>query len=185
MLECFNSSYRAACLLVAWALVIGGQGLLSQPANAIFWDNPPAAKTCPKGSVWSKRSKKCVALKSSDLTDEDLTTTGRALARGGRYDEAIQVLNEVKNKNDPLLLTYLGYSLRKLGHTDLGITYYKQALQIDPNNVDTREYLGEGYLTKGRIDLARVELAEIEKRCGIECEQYQYLELAIQGSKPY
>jgi tetratricopeptide (TPR) repeat protein len=90
----------------------------------------------------------------------------------------------VKRKEDPVVLTYLGYSHRKLGEVDLGISLYKQALDIDPENVDTREYLGKGYVTTGRLDLARLELAEIEKRCGTTCEEYQELHKVLQSAAP-
>ena len=46
---------------------------------------------------------------------------------------------------DPLVFTYLGYSHRKLGQTQLGFAYYHRALAIDPNSLNTHEYLGEGY----------------------------------------
>ena len=72
--------------------------------------------------------------------------------------DAIKVLEMASNENDPVVLTYLGYSHRKLGDIDLGISLYKKALDIDPDNVDTREYLGEGYVTKGELDLAWLEL---------------------------
>ena len=90
------------------------------------------------------------------------------------------------NENDPAVLTYLGYSHRKLGNIDLGISLYKKALDIDPDNVDTREYLGEGYVSKGELDLAWLELVEIEKRCGTTCVEYQALEKALRsGSSQY
>ncbi len=38
------------------------------------------------------------------------------------------------------MLTYIGYSHRKMGDVDVGIGFYKQALAIDPNNLNTREY---------------------------------------------
>src|SRR5215469_10811479 len=94
------------------------------------------------------------------------TTIWRGLAASckGHYQDAIKVLEMVKRKDDPVLLTYLGYHHRKLGDVDLGIILYKQALDVDPENVDTPEYLGEGYVTVGQLDLARLELSEIEKR---------------------
>lgn len=39
-----------------------------------------------------------------------------------------------------MVLTYIGYSHRKKGDTDVGIGFYKQALAIDPNNLNTHEY---------------------------------------------
>ena len=90
------------------------------------------------------------------------------------------------NENDPAVLTYLGYSHRKLGNIDLAISLYNKALVIDPNNVDTREYLGEGYVSKGALDLAWLELVEIEQRCGTTCVEYQALEKAVRsGSSQY
>jgi tetratricopeptide (TPR) repeat protein len=63
---------------------------------------------------------------------------GLAASCKGHYQDAIKVLEMVKRKDDPVLLTYLGYHHRKLGDVDLGIILYKQALDVDPENVDTR-----------------------------------------------
>ena len=141
-------------------------------------DDTPRRK-CPSGKSWSDKAGKCVAQRSGALSDEDRARAGRELARDGQYKEAIAVLETVADKNNALVLTYLGYSHRKLGDVDLGISLYKKALEIDPENVDTREYLGEGYVTKGQLDLAYLELAEIEKRCGAVCKEYQALEKAM------
>jgi tetratricopeptide (TPR) repeat protein len=150
-----------------------------------FW-NWGKSKKCPSGTAWSKKEKKCVAQKSGLLSDEDLARTGRQLALDGHYQDAIKVLELASNENDPAVLTYLGYSHRKLGNIDLGISLYKKALDIDPDNVDTREYLGEGYVSKGELDLAWLELVEIEKRCGTTCVEYQALEKALlSGSSQY
>jgi hypothetical protein len=59
----------------------------------------------------------------------------------------------------------------------------RKALDIDPDNVATREYLGEGYVSKGQLDLAYLELAEIEQRCGTRCEEYQALEKAMLSAR--
>jgi tetratricopeptide (TPR) repeat protein len=117
------------------------------------------------------------------LSDQDLALAGRNLALGGHYKDAIKVLHLASNENDPAILTYLGYSHRKLGNVDLGISLYKKALDIDPDNVDTREYLGEGYVSKGALDLAWLELVEIEKRCGTTCAEYQALEKAMRSGR--
>ena len=164
-------------------------------ALAVTWTSPSYAfdfwnwgkpKKCPSGTAWSKEEKKCVAIKKGSLSDEDLARAGRALALNGHYRDAIKVLAMASNANDPAVLTYLGYSQRKLGNIDLGISLYKKALDIDPDNVDTREYLGEGYVSKGELDLAWLELVEIEKRCGTTCVEYRALEKALQsGSSQY
>src|SRR5262245_11443389 len=164
-------------------------------ALAIAWTTPSHAfdfwnwgkpKKCPAGTAWSKQEKKCVPIKKGSLSDDDLARAGRQLALDGDYHDAIKVLELASNANDPAVLTYLGYSHRKLGDVDLGISLYKKALDVDPDNVDTREYLGEGYVSKGQLDLAWLELVEIEKRCGTTCVEYKALEQALRsGTSQY
>ena len=54
-------------------------------------------------------------------------------------------------------------------------------LAINPNNANTREYLGEAWLTKGRTDLAEAELVKIAAITGTASEQYEDLARAIAG----
>ncbi len=68
---------------------------------------------------------------------------------------------------------------RKAGRLEIGITYYRKALAINPDFVLAREYLGEGYVAAGRIDLAKLELNEIKNRAGASSEEYQDLSKAI------
>ena len=52
---------------------------------------------------------------------------------------------------------------------------------FDPTNVNTHEYIGEGYVSVGRFDLARVELAKVAASCGgTDCVQYEALAKAIE-----
>jgi len=142
-------------------------------------DASPANQNCKKGEVWDKKKKKCVKAESGVLPDEDLYQQGRALAKQGHYDWAIEVLAVVQNRQDPRVLNYTGYSHRKAGRLEIGITYYREALAIDPNFNLAREYLGEGYIAAGRTDLAMAELSAIEKSCGAACEEYKDLSAAI------
>lgn len=165
---------RFICLPLALAVVA--------PVYAFAADNgsgtPP---NCPKGQVWSSKQGKCVKARS-DLPDADLIGSGRALAKAGRYDEALAVLALVKAK-DPVALTFIGYSLRKSGKTEEGIARYREALALDPHNTATREYLGEGYVATGRIDLAEAELKKIETLCGTGCEAYRELSEVIAAAR--
>jgi tetratricopeptide (TPR) repeat protein len=139
----------------------------------------PSAKDCKKGEVWDKKKRKCLKAQSGVLPDAELYEQGRALAKEGNYDWALDVLAAIHNQNDPHVLNYIGYSNRKAGRLEIGITFYRKALAIDPDFVLAREYLGEGYVAAGRADLAKVELAEIAKRCGTTCEEYKDLSEAI------
>ncbi len=140
---------------------------------------------CKKGFVLKtikkdgKLKKDCVKAEAGILPDEEFYAQGRELAKSGKYEDAIQLLSLIKKQEDPRVLNYLGYSNRKAGRLEVGITYYRKALAIDPNFVLAREYLGEGYVAAGRIDLAKVELAEIARRCGKNCEEFKDLQKVI------
>ena len=142
---------------------------------------PEPVLKCKKGEVLKKvgNVKKCVKVESGILPDEDLYQQGRLLAKAGQYDWALQVLAVIQNQNDPRVLNYTGYSHRKAGRLEIGITYYRKALAINPDFVLAREYLGEGYVAAGRIDLAKAELDEIARLCGTTCEEYKDLSEAI------
>ena len=169
-------------MLKIMALGFGALFALSTASFAAGEDSgseTPVAQQCKKGEVWDKAKKQCVKASSGILTDEDLYQQGRALAKAGQYDWAIEVLAVVQNQQDPRVLNYTGYSHRKAGRLEIGITYYRQALAIAPGFNLAREYLGEGYIAAGRIDLAQAELAAIEKSCGTVCEEYRDLSAAI------
>ncbi len=134
---------------------------------------------CGPGKVYDKKTKKCVTQKQGAVDDDSLYDTGRQLALGGNYREAVRVLSFAENKHDPRILNYLGYSYRKMGHMLEGIGYYQEALRIDPDMVLVREYLGEAHLQMNNVPAARAQLDEIEKRCGKTCEEYQDLAAGI------
>ena len=83
-----------------------------------------------------------------------------------------------------MVYTMRGFTLRKLGRYQEGVAFYDKALAINPNNVNTHEYMGEYYVEIGKIELARTELANVEKLCGgSDCEQYEDLAEAIEIGK--
>jgi hypothetical protein len=134
---------------------------------------------CNKGFVL--RGNSCVRADSGAMPDDELYAQGRALALAGYYEEALPILESVKRTDDAMVYTMIGYTTRRLGHWDEGMALYQKALAIDPNNVNTHEYLGEGYVTIGRFDLARVELGKVAASCGgTTCIQYQALAQAIE-----
>ncbi|MEO6608323.1 MAG: tetratricopeptide repeat protein [Aestuariivirga sp.] len=126
-------------------------------------------------------TKECVKVTGSNLSDPELYQQGWLLAKSGEYDWAITVLSAVSNQNDPDVLNMLGYSNRKAGRLELGISYYAKALEQRPNFVRAREYLGEGLVAAGRVDEAKLQLQEISKICGTECEEFEDLQKAIIG----
>jgi tetratricopeptide (TPR) repeat protein len=134
---------------------------------------------CSKGFVL--RGNSCVRADSGLVPDDELYSQGRALALAGYYEEALPILQAVKRTDDAMVFTMIGYATRRLGHWDEGMAIYQKALAIDPANVNTHEYLGEGYVTAGRLELARIELAKVAESCGgTNCEQYRLLAYAIE-----
>ena len=145
-------------------------------------DAAPAKPNCPKGQVFDSKSNKCVLQTSSLVPDNDRVDYAYRLAKDGRYEEALALLDTLKNPNTAKALNYRGYATRKLGRTDEGIGYYLQSVKLDPQYAQVREYLGEAYVIKGRIDLAQEQLQHIRSICGSTCEEYQDLAEAINDS---
>lgn len=135
----------------------------------------PTVTKCKRGEVWDKKQQKCVQARSG-IDDESLYEAGRDLAKYGRYEEAIKVLELAANKNDHRVLNYLGYSNRKIGNIELGMTYYQAAIAAKPDYTLVREYLGEAHLQTGNVKAAKEQLAEIQRLCGGQaCDEYQDL----------
>jgi tetratricopeptide (TPR) repeat protein len=146
-------------------------------------DDAPARPNCPKGQVFDSRSQKCLKQTSSLVPDADRTDYAYRLAKDGRYEEALALLDTLKEPNTAKALNYRGYATRKLGRTDEGISYYLQSVKLDPHYAQVREYLGEAYVVKGRLDLAQEQLQQIKSICGsTTCEEYQDLAEAINDS---
>ena len=156
---------------------------------------PPAAPTtvptqmkCKAGEVVktvrkkaSKPQKMCVKATAGIIPDNELYAQGYLLAKTGEYDWALSAFNAMTDKQTPETLTMIGYSNRKAGRLEIAVSYYDQALAMQPDYVKAREYLGEGYVAAGRVDLAKLQLAEIAKRAGTNSEEYIDLSKAISG----
>ncbi|MGV8918408.1 MAG: tetratricopeptide repeat protein [Pseudomonas sp.] len=162
----------AAALLSGPALASGGGGGSSAPSKP----------SCPKGQVYDSRTRTCTDQQSSITPDADRTDYAYSLAKAGRYDEALALLDTLKEPNTARALNYRGYATRKLGRTDEGISYYLKSVQLDPKYAQVREYLGEAYVIKGQVDLAKEQLETIKTLCGTSCEEYRDLAHAINHS---
>ncbi|EJC67512.1 hypothetical protein OLZ32_36460 [Rhizobium sp. 1AS11] len=151
--------------------------------------NPPpktqTTKTCTGGKVWDKAKKECVTPKKSSFNDDDLYQFAREFAYAGQYENAITVLNLARNQNDPRVLNYLGYANRKAGRMELGMSYYRKALQADENYILARSYMGMALVEQGDIQGARVQLVEIRDRGGEGTWAYRSLLQSLNGYKTY
>ncbi|WP_428925361.1 tetratricopeptide repeat protein [Marinibacterium sp. SX1] len=151
---------------VTAAIAIPGLALAAGSGS----DAPPkpteTTKTCLFGKVFDPATKKCVKVEKSSALDPDLLYGAvRELAYAGEYDRAQQVLS-VMDQDDDRVLTYWGFTHRKMGHDALAEEYYQQALASNPDNILARSYMGQGYVAQGRIEEAITQWKEIVARGG-------------------
>ena len=163
-----------AAATLAFALFAGGPALADGGGS-----DRGNSTTCPRGEVYDARSMQCVKQGSGVLPDKALAEYAYALAKAERYDEALDVLNLLQNRNTPEALNYRGYATRKLGRVDEGIGYYRKSVALNPRYAQVREYLGEAYVIKGDMARAKAQLRAIKRICGTECEEYEDLAKAI------
>lgn len=125
-------------------------------------DSPPPkpSVSCSGSQVFDKTKGECVDPKNSSLDRDTIYLAVRQLAYEGRYNDAQAVL-EALPEEDPGRLTYLGFTHRKLGNSDLATAFYREAIDRDPANFLARSYLGQGFVEAGEPAKAIVQLQQI------------------------
>ena len=102
------------------------------------------------------------------------------------YSQAFTKLEKAlkKDKKNPDILNYMGFTSRKTGNFEIAEKFYLQGLSINPNHNGINEYLGELYVQTNRMDKANERL-EVLKNCN--CKEFGELELIIKtrGTKVY
>tara|TARA_B100000242_G_C42947126_1_gene439215 strand:- start:419 stop:901 length:483 start_codon:yes stop_codon:yes gene_type:complete len=102
------------------------------------------------------------------------------------YSSAFKKLKEAhaKDKKNPDILNYMGFTSRKTGNFEKAEEYYLKGLSINPKHNGINEYLGELYVQTNRIDKAKERL-DVLKNCN--CKEFKELELIIKtrGTKVY
>ena len=95
------------------------------------------------------------------------------------YSKALKKLQQAykTDKNNPDILNYLGFTLRKTGKLEEAEKYYLAGLKIKPDHNGINEYLGELYVKTGRMELAKERLSVL-KNCN--CEEYAELKEVIE-----
>ncbi len=177
--------------IILFALATFTASLAGQAAMAVGdnTDAPPKkTKTttqCKNGQVWDAKRNRCVQAKKSDLSDDILFNAARELAYAGQYENAIKVLGAMKERQSARVLNYLGYANRKAGRMELGMQFYKRALQADENYLLARSYMGQALVEQGRIEEAKIQLIEIRDRGGENSWAYQALLQSLGGVRSY
>jgi len=73
----------------------------------------------------------------------------------------------------------MGFSLRKTGDYKQAYTFYRKALDFNPEHKGALEYLGELYVETGQVEKARENVVLLKKLCPGGCEELEDLEQAI------
>jgi tetratricopeptide (TPR) repeat protein len=127
------------------------------------------------------------ALAVDNVTSRDAPdlTSVRAKIKAKDYKAALAELT-------PMLTTYqhadvynlMGFSLRKTGDYQQAYTFYRKALDFDPDHKGALEYLGELYVQTGQIDKAKENIVRLKQLCPSGCEELADLEKAVSSGGP-
>jgi tetratricopeptide (TPR) repeat protein len=125
------------------------------------------------------------ALAVDNVTSKDAPdlTSVRAKIKAKDFKAALAELT-------PMLVTYqhadvynlMGFSLRKTGDYKQAYTFYRKALDFDPEHKGALEYLGELYVETGEVEKAKQNVALLKRLCPSGCEELSDLEQAIAGA---
>jgi Tfp pilus assembly protein PilF len=109
----------------------------------------------------------------------DLTSV-RAKLKAKDFAAALAELSPMLQVNEHAdVYNLMGFALRKTGDARQAYTYYRKALDFDPQHKGALEYLGELYVETGQIDKAREHVALLKKLCPAGCEELADLEKTI------
>ena len=132
-------------------------------------NNPPkptnTTKKCLFGRDYDKDAGRCVKPDKTNFTQDELYDAVRELAYDGQLENA-QVILRIMDQNDDRVLTYWGFTYRKMGELELANVFYNNAIEANPDNILARSYMGQGFVTEGRTDLAIEQWREIKARGG-------------------
>ena len=137
-----------------------------------------AALACPSGGVAMLAA--CVGREAVDTTSTreapDLTAV-RAKVKAKEWKAAIADLNGMIDKGVQHADVYnlLGFSLRKSGDLETAYTFYRKALDFDPEHKGALEYLGELYVETGELAKAREHVVLLHEAVPAGCEELEDL----------
>ena len=107
----------------------------------------------------------------------------RAKIKAKDFKGAIAELTPMLETNQHAdVYNLMGFSLRKSGDYKQAYTFYRKALDFNPEHKGALEYLGELYVETGQVDKARENVVLLKKLCPSGCEELADLEKAIAGA---
>jgi len=150
----------AALAVLPFAALAAGSDETEPPA-------PTETTTkCKDAMVWDEKTKACIKPEDSALNNDTRFRAVREMAFAGRPEDALVVLATMTEGETDRVLTYMGFANRKAGRPEIGMDLYAHALDVNPDNVLARSYLGQMLVEMGDIAAARRQLDEIRNRGG-------------------
>ena len=114
----------------------------------------------------------------------DLTSV-RAKIKSKDWPAALAELNTISNTAQHAdVYNLMGFVNRNMGENKTAFTFYKKALDFDPNHKGAHEYLGELYVKTGDLAKAREHEVVLVKLCPQGCEELADLRKAIATGPP-
>src|SRR3989440_2357702 len=112
----------------------------------------------------------------------DLTSV-RAKIKAKDYKAALAELTPMLETHQHAdVYNLMGFALRKAGDYKQAYTFYRKALDFDPDHKGALEYLGELYVETGQVDKARENVARLRQLCPAGCEELADLEKAVNAT---
>jgi len=109
----------------------------------------------------------------------------RAKIKAKDYKAALAELTPMLEKYQHAdVYNLMGFSLRKTGDQKQAFTFYRKALDFDPQHKGALEYLGELYVETGQIEKAKANAEQLKKLCPGGCEELADLQEAIEHAAP-
>jgi tetratricopeptide (TPR) repeat protein len=126
------------------------------------------------------------ALAIDNITSKDAPylASVRAKIEAKDYKGALAELTPMLETNQHAdVYSLMGFALRKTGDYKQAYTFYRKALDFDPEHKGALEYLGELYVETGQVDKARENVVLLQKLCPVGCEELMDLQEAIASAK--
>lgn len=152
--------------LIAVLATLPGLALAAGGGSSSAPTTTGTTTTCKGVQVWDAKTRKCVDPKKSELGADTLYEAVRELAHAGRNEDAQGVLRAMPDPRDDRVLTYWGFTHRRMGNLTLANMFYEQAIAQNPNNILARSYMAQGFVAEGRVDAAVAQWREIVARGG-------------------
>ena len=122
------------------------------------------------------------ALAVDNVTSRDAPdlTSVRVKIKAKDYKAAITELTPMLETHQHAdVYNLMGFSLRKIGDYKQAYTFYRKALDFDPEHKGALEYLGELYVQTGELAKAREHVVLLQKLCPQSCEELEDLQKAL------